>query len=392
MTEPAAHRIRGLFFVDVDTRLDSSHPQWPTISAFSNVLSEMHIIVFTRGRVPKKEFATSPLPKIVVYHISRRGLFFHFFSMWKKILFNLKWRHDVRPDFVMDMTTGHHARWAALFARYIHRPFFSIVPTSRVYTKRYTPVFWITKRFLHHAAQLFVSSEYIKMRISTRYHISQDRITVATPPIDPELFIHTASDNAITIDHKGYNFFISSYIETLSELRSFLAVYKVVETRYPRTGGVVFVDAHLYKAATRLVHRKKMPGIFIHKRDDQFLPQLKASQVYLSVNKTNDSNIPLLQALSLQVPVVTIGSGITVDIFKDSLYEQFLSYTDDPELLAHSIITLMEDHLIRLDYSINTKLLLDKAPMGTAIDYAAMLYLSVVKYVDPSFYEHVTKK
>lgn len=392
MTEPAAHRIRGLFFVDVDTRLDSSHPQWPTISAFSNVLSEMHIIVFTRGRVLKKEFATSPLPKIVVYHISRRGLFFHFFSIWKKILFNLKWRHDVRPDFVMDMTTGHHARWAALFARYIHRPFFSIVPTSRVYTKRYTPVFWITKRFLHHAAQLFVSSEYIKMRISTRYHISQDRITVATPPIDPELFVHTPSDSTIVIDHKGYNFFISSYIETLAELRSFLAVYKVVETRYPRTGGVVFVDAHLYKAATRLVHRKKMSGIFIHTKDDQFLPQLKASQVYLSVSKTNDSNIPLLQALSLQVPVVTIGSGITVDIFKDSLYEQFLSYTDDPELLAHSIITLMEDHLIRLDYSINTKLLLDKAPMGTAIDYAAMLYLSVVKYVDPSFYEHVTKK
>jgi glycosyltransferase involved in cell wall biosynthesis len=292
----------------------------------------------------------------------------------------------------MDMTTGHHARWAALFARYIHRPFFSIVPTSRVYTKRYTPLFWITKRFLHHAAQLFVSSDYIKMRISTRYHISQDRITVATPPIDPELFVHTHSDTTITIDHQGYNFFISSYIETLSELRSFLAVYTRVETRYPRTGGIVFVDAHLYKAATRLVHRKKMRGIFIHTRDDQFLPQLKASQVYLSVSKTSDINMPLLQALSLQVPVVTIGSGITADLFKDSLYERFLSYTDDPELLAHSIITLMEDHLIRLDYSINTKLLLNKASMGTAIDYATMLYLVVVQHIDPLLYEELTKK
>ncbi len=392
MADPTAHRIRGLFFVDVDTRLDSSHPYWPTISACSNLLSEVHVIVFTRGRVSKKEFATSPLPKIVVYHISRKGLFFHFFSIWKKIMFNLKWRKDVRPDFVVDMMTGRHAQWAALFARYIRRPFFSIVPTSRVYTKKYTPVFWRTKRFLHQAAQLFVSSEYIKMRISTRYHISQDRITVVTPPIDPELFVHTLSNSDITIDHKGYNFFISSFVETLTELRSFLAVYKLVETRYPRTGGVVFVDARLYKAATRLVHKKKMPGVFIHTRDDQFLPQLKASQVYLSVSKTNDINIPLLQALSLQVPVVTIGSGITVDIFKDSLYEQFLSYTDDPELLAHNIIVLMENHSIRLDYSINTKLLLDKAPMGKAIDYAAMLYLIVVKYIDPSFYEQVTKK
>jgi hypothetical protein len=52
----------------------------------------------------------------------------------------------------------------------------------------------------------------------------------------------------------------------------------------------------------------------------------------------------------------------------------------------------MEDHLIRLDYSINTKLLLNKASMGTAIDYATMLYLVVVQHIDPLLYEELTKK
>jgi hypothetical protein len=42
MADPAVHRIRGLFFVNVDTRLDSSHPQWPSISACTTLFSELN--------------------------------------------------------------------------------------------------------------------------------------------------------------------------------------------------------------------------------------------------------------------------------------------------------------------------------------------------------------
>jgi glycosyltransferase involved in cell wall biosynthesis len=390
MDKSIVHRIRGLFFIDADKHFDRSHPHWQTISACTDFLSEIHVIVFTRGKILKKDFASDPLPKVVVYHISRNGIFLHFLSIWKRIMFNLRWRQSVRPHFVMNMTTGRHIIWAALFARYVHRPFFSVITTDILFKRKYTLSFWFTRKFIRRARQLFVSSDYLKMLLSTKYKLPQELITVSMNPINPDIFEATTGDSTIMFEHKGYNFFIGSSIESISEIKSFHAIYRHVEEKYPRTAGILFVENSFYKIAINYIKIRKIQGIFIYKKTDQFLEQLKKVHIYLSVSKIEDINISMLQALSLQVPVVTVGTGLAVDIFKGSMYEQFLVYTDDPKLLAHSVILLLENQGLRIEYGLNTKVLLDKAVLVAPKEYAEKLYLTLTRLIDPISYDVYT--
>jgi hypothetical protein len=191
-------------------------------------------------------------------------------------------------------------------------------------------------------------------------------------------------------EHKGYNFFIGSSIESISEIKSFHAIYRHVEEKYPRTAGILFVENSFYKIAINYIKIRKIQGIFIYKKTDQFLEQLKKVHIYLSVSKIEDINISMLQALSLQVPVVTVGTGLAVDIFKGSMYEQFLVYTDDPKLLAHSVILLLENQGLRIEYGLNTKVLLDKAVLVAPKEYAEKLYLTLTRLIDPISYDVYT--
>lgn len=392
MNQSVSHRIRGLFFIDAQKRFNSSHQHWNTIAACADVFSEIHVVVLTHGNVSRAEFVTNPIPGVVVYHISRRALLFRFFSIWKTIMFNLRWRTDVRPDFVMNMTEGRHGWLAAAFARYIRRPFFSVAQARLSYVKGFSLSFWITKRFLHQARGLFVSSDNVMASLATKYHLAQDSITVSTPPIDPELFDHTAADTAIMFEHRGYNFFIASVVKTKRELKSLRDIYRHVEVLYPRTASIVFVEERLYRRFSRIIKSNQFRGMFVYKKTDQFIQQLKGAHIYLSISKSEDISTTLLQALSLEVPVVAMGTGLVSDIFRGSPYERFLSFTDDHNVLAHSVVLLIEDQRLRNEYALNTKMLLAKAPMVTPVEYAKVFYGTIASLIDPASFMALGKE
>lgn len=377
-------KLRGLFVIASDDIFSESHILWPIIQGFKKQLEEMHVVVFTKAKLIRNDQKVHTDDQLTTYHFNRHWLLFNLPYVWATLQFNLKWRGNFRPDFVMSFTDGLPALVGYELAYRNKRQFFMQGSAHLLGQPKDSIRFRITKFLLKHATAVIVPGPQTAALFTELFSIPPAQLLPLEPPFDTATLAHNTDRFDYHVDHAQYNFFITSAVYTPADVTALLAIHRIIAAKYPRAALIVLVDKTMMKHAERSIHGAKAFGVFAYVQDDTLVSYINGSHVYLAIAKEQDLDTAMITALSLRVPVVTRAAGIAPELFNGSQYQSFMVTDGGAASLAQAVIKLIEDQRLRTEYGLNTGLLLAHTTFVSSEEYAVRLQQLISEIVQPS--------
>ncbi len=381
---PEDAKLRGLFLIKADQSFSEHHPLWAVIQSFRQHLSEVHVVVFVKGKVSREDRIIQQDGQFFVYHVPEKFFLFNFSYYWTTIQFNLRYRKKFRPDFILSIADGVPAFFGFLLAWSNKRRFFMQASPHLLGHEALSLQHVINKAMLKRATAVFVPGKQTAALFSDLFNIPPAQLIPVEPPFDYHALAHVTDKKDFKIENPQYTFFISSVIYTTKDATALVALHERVRAKYPRTAMIVLVPADMHESIKRLLKHQHAFGMFVYKQDDTLLASLNGTQLYAAISKEQDIDTSMITALGLLIPVVSIDFGIAPELFTGTPYQQFMTPAGDIEAMAASIVTLIEDQRTRGEYALNTGMLLSKVKLVTPEEYAGTVYSVIKEIIQPT--------
>jgi hypothetical protein len=376
--------LRALIVISSDGLFSQHHPLWKMVEGYRVHFSEIHLVVFVKGKVPADARVVHGNDHLFIYHVSQRFLLLNIAYVWSTLQFNLKWRGSFRPDLVISLTDNSAALLGYALSRRHKKKFFIQGSSHLLGQSKLSFRYLINRYLLQHSTAVFVPGPQTASLFSHWFSIPPAQLLSLEPPFDIRALVRSTEKFDYHALHPQYNFFISSVVYTMEDVKTLISVHEVIRAKYARVALFIIVEKALQSSVEHYIQRTKAFGVFAYELNDAVTTHIKGSHVYLALSREQDVDIMMVTALGLQVPVVARPYGIAPELFKGTQYEQHMVRDDTIAGIARTVIVLIEDQRLRTEYSLNTGLLLANVTFTTTEEYTSKATVIITEIVQPA--------
>ncbi len=370
---------RGLLIYDADREIDVAHPLWNEIMLYGDALEEVHCIILVKN-LPKNGTRVVKLaPTVFAYYIPGNHLWWHFDEIVDMIRYHMVWKREFRPHFVLNFSTHNGAWIGKVLAQRYRRAFY--VSTSGTFLEMPILSIAFLREFLlvRAAHGVFVPGERIADTLVARAGVRSDKVSVVRPAVDSSFLGHAVEPMNFGKLYPEQKFFVLTQ-GSLGHKRDLLTVIKAfmeILVKYPRAALIILTPSPHVRAMKRIVSLWHTVSIHVHPIADDIASFYAGAQLYLSASDSDEATVPIIRALGLHVPVVTMQSGIAKELFQETPYARYMATT--PEAFTTAAISLVEHQSERDAYRLNSIVLLKSLSLQNLQGHVAAILAVITK-------------